>query len=91
MSGNSIYGYNAIIREKELKGITRLKKIELIEKNNIHKWVEKIQKLMSDKDFYIEMSRKAKEWVKNNYSEDDIINKSKNLIKDTIREFVSQR
>ena len=63
----------------------------LIEKNNIHKWVEKIQKLMSDKDFYIEMSRKTREWVRNNYSEDDIINKSKNLIENTIREFVSQQ
>lgn len=63
----------------------------LVEKDNIHKWIENIQKLMSSKDFYVEMSRKSKEWVRNNYSEEDIINKSKNLIEDTIRGFVSQR
>lgn len=57
----------------------------LIEKDDINKWVETIQRLFSDKKYFEIISKKGKEFVKNNYSEEEILNKTKNLIESIVR------
>lgn len=52
----------------------------LIKKDNIDRWIDTIQKFLSDKKYFQMMSEKGKEFVKNNYSEEEILNKTKKLI-----------
>lgn len=52
----------------------------LIEKDNINKWVKEILKF-KNKQYYKKMSKKAKKWVKNNYSEENILKETAELIK----------
>lgn len=52
----------------------------LLEKDNVDKWVKAIQGLFSDEKYFNTQSEKGKEFVKNNYSQEEIINKTKDLI-----------
>jgi glycosyltransferase involved in cell wall biosynthesis len=57
----------------------------LLEKDNISKWVDEIKKLISDKEYFELISKREKEFVKNSYSEDEILNKTKDLIESIAR------
>jgi len=61
----------------------------LIQKNDVNVWVKEILKF-DDKKYYEKMSEKAKKWVKNNYSGDNILKENVNLIRNTIKEAISQ-
>lgn len=61
----------------------------LIEKDNLSQQVDEILKL-NDMGYYKKISKKAKNWVKKNYSEDNILKESKNLIESTIKRYVFQ-
>lgn len=52
----------------------------LIEKENVNKWVKEILKF-KNKQYYKKMLKRAKNWVKNNYSEDNILKETAELIK----------
>ena len=52
----------------------------LVKKDDLKEWIIEILKF-DDKKYYQKMSKKAKRWVKTNYSEQDILNKNANLIK----------
>ena len=51
----------------------------LLEKDNVEAWINEIEKL-DDEKYYLKISKKAKEFVKVNYSEDEIVNGVKKLI-----------
>jgi len=57
----------------------------LLEKDNIDDWVNEIE-LLSDENYYTKMSKKAKEFVRENYSEDKIVNEFKELVEDNLGE-----
>ena len=58
----------------------------LLAKDDIDSWIEEILKF-DNLDYYERMSRKAKNWVKRNYSENKIISASANLIEKTVNRF----
>lgn len=62
----------------------------LVEKDNVNKWVEEILKF-NNAEYYKKMSEKAKNWVENNYSEDNILKETADLINNLIKKIVSQR
>jgi len=53
----------------------------LMEKNNINKWVDEIKKLFSDKKYFNMVSKREKDFIKENYSEDDILKETAKIIK----------
>ncbi len=55
----------------------------LLDKEDIDGWIKEILKF-DNLDHYKEMSNKAKNWVRRNYSEDKIIKKNVDLIKKTV-------
>jgi len=61
----------------------------LVEKDNVNGWVKEILKF-NNIEYYKKMSEKAKNWVKKNYSEDDVLKQNINLIKNTIKEPIFQ-
>jgi glycosyltransferase involved in cell wall biosynthesis len=52
----------------------------LVEKDSVEQWVKEILKF-DDPLYYKKMSKRAKYWVKKNYSENNIVNQNVNLIK----------
>jgi len=55
----------------------------LLEKDKIQEWVDEIEKL-SDEIYYTKISKKAKKFIKENYSEDKIIDEFKELLEDNL-------
>lgn len=55
----------------------------LLDKSDIGGWVKEISKL-DNRDYYNQMSKKAKDWVRKNYSESKILEASVNLIEETV-------
>ena len=53
----------------------------LIEKDNLSKWVDEIRRLFSDKDYFHIISKREKDFVKRNYSEEDILKETAEMIK----------
>lgn len=53
----------------------------LIVKDNINKWIDEIKKLISNKKYFQTMSKRGKEFIKGNYSEDNILKETAELIK----------
>ncbi len=61
----------------------------LLDKGDVNKWVKEILKF-DDTEYYKKMSEKAEKWVKRNYSEEKIFKESIKLIRNTIKESISQ-
>ncbi len=61
----------------------------LVEKDKVNEWVKEILKFKNT-EYYKEMSEKAKNWVKKNYSEDDVLKETVGLINNIIKKTVSQ-
>ncbi len=55
----------------------------LLGKTDIEEWVKEILKF-DNLDYYKKISKKAKDWVRKNYSESKILEASVNLIKETV-------
>ncbi len=62
----------------------------LIEKDNVDEWINEILRF-DDKKYYKKISDKAKNWVRDNYSENNIVKETESLIKDIVKGFTSQR
>lgn len=56
----------------------------LVEKDNINKWVEEIRRLFVDEYYFRIISEREKDFVKKNYSEDEILKEVAELIKRVI-------
>ncbi len=56
----------------------------LVHKDNIDEWIREILKF-DNPVYYKKMSERAKEWVKENYSEEKIVNQNYNLIVDIVK------
>lgn len=59
----------------------------LVDKNDVDRWVREISKF-DNPIYYKKMSERAKEWVKENYSEKTIINQNANLIRSIAGELI---
>ena len=55
----------------------------LLDKSDIKEWIKEILKF-DNRDYYNQMSKKAKDWVRKNYSESKILEASVNLIEETV-------
>jgi len=53
----------------------------LVEKDDINRWIDEIKRLSSDKGYFSMISKREKDFVKKNYSEDDILKETVKMIK----------